>query len=276
MSIPLTGAGSSGADFAASAETQAFLDRLPTLPSAGMRTIYNTFINGLVAAGIYDAFDALYLFTVETSSASCVNLVQDRFPLDVDESLGDIDFTALSPTPANAGWLGPSNGCLVSYENLLSASGLVISQNDASIFCWNKLGQIVASYRDVRSKNIGGSWIDTLSIIARYPADDIAATINCAGGDITYNEGYNADGSGFYLMQRTGATTQVMVKDTTVVPPDAGGSSASVALPDAFIASLAQRHTRAFGFGRSLTTQERTDLYDLISAFIISTAGGIP
>lgn len=264
---------------AVSAETQQFLDRLPTLPSSSLRGHYNTFINGLVDAGIFDAFDALYLFSVETGSAACVNLVQDRFPLDTDTTGGTITFAGLSPTPADAGWTSTLNGRLVTYEDLSTATSLKIAQNDASIFCWNKLATAVGGFRDIRAVASGGSFIDTLSLFSRYTPNYVGGTCNANDPTGQIYRDDNTDGSGFYVVQRTGANVQEFFKDAVALTQNGGSTgatAASVALPAGYLANLPQRHSRAFGFGRALSSQECSDLYDLLSAFITSTAGGIP
>lgn len=260
-----------------SAEAQQFLDRLPILPSSSLEGHYATFIDGLVAAGIFDAFDALYLFPVETSSASCVNLVQDRFPLDADNPSNTITFTGLSPTPADAGWeSGGTGGRLIAYEDLSTATGLVLARNDASVFAWCVGTAAINSAREVNViAASGGALLNTISLFSRYTPNYVGGTANALDADQVYDDD-NTDGSGFYLVQRTASNAQSIAKDASAVTPVAGATAASVALPAGYLSHFPQRHTRAFGFGRSLTTQERTDLYNLLSAFMTSTAGVVP
>jgi len=68
------------------------------------------------------------------------------------------------------------------------------------------------------------------------------------------------------MAQRTSSTAQAAYRNTSLLGTDA---TLAAAMPDAYIALIPFRTVRAFFFGRSLTSGERTSLYNLINAFLL-------
>lgn len=257
-----------------SPQVQQFLNRLVTPPSETMTGHYRTIIDGMVAAGLWTKLDTLFLHIGEHSSDSTVNLIQNRFYQDVaNYTGGTITFNPITGTPANAGWTasgGPAR--LIVYENLLEATNTKFSQNSMSAFLWCGQNTAVASLQDIGGiqETMGYDFIYTFHLSVRW--SDPFYIQGQANSASAFWTSPNTDSRGLHIIQRSASDSLAIYKGG-VEAAMATASFASVAPPDGFLIHNPQRLSRAWGFGSALTTQERSDLNSLLSAFVLATTG---
>lgn len=250
-----------------SAETQQFIDRLITPPAWVMERAYAEFIDGLVNAGLWTKLDALYLMPVNDPSYSMVNLMQDRFPLDLDIVSNNIAFTA------NSGWLSDGNGArIITPEKLLGAANLKCSLNDMCLFVYTAINSALSGVYDVRAVQDNGTLVEALSIYTLYTGGFVGGYVNSA----TESYGTGAtNGSGMFIAQRVDSTHQDIYRNNVVVSTTPATAN-STAFPDACPGIWPWRRPRVWGFGKALNGTERGALQTLIEAFVTKRTGGTP
>lgn len=241
-----------------SSETIQFFDRLITMPSSSRQTAYSTLIDGIVTAGVWAKLDCLYVFAAEDVGTSLVNLVgpspaglihaggagpptftaDQGFSACGAPSLGDVD-TGLSPT----------------------SGGINFTRNDAMICAW-QTGSTATDYRSLITLEDATARI---ALISKDPSGVTFWGINTDGSAYTSSAGA-PDGSGFWLMQRTGATASEIHRNDTVLATSAVASAALQA-PDICSAPVPNT-VSAIGIGASLNSSQQTALYSGLSTYL--------
>lgn len=156
---------------------------------AAHRAAYNDLICGLVSAGIWPGLDALWCLKAAESSSALKNLVSTSYTLSAE---GGAAFTP------DVGYAG--NGSTAYLETNFDPTTAVLpnfTQNDGFIAAWSN-----TSAQD--DGGIMGQPLDAGStyLIPRYTDDKVYSRI-CQSAD---NVTANTDGSGFFVVNRTGAS----------------------------------------------------------------------
>lgn len=246
-----------------SAEAQQFFDRLLTPPTTEREALYNALIDGLVADGVWAKLDVLNVCCAFDEATALANLVQTSYLSSREQSAGAAVFTA------DQGWSAGSVLKRVTTNfNPSTASSPKFTRNDAMVGCW------IYSTGTVGQNAMGignaGADIGTIEIYPKYNSTDAYFALNNPP-DTTATAGANS--SGFFLVQRTASNASAMYRNDSSI----GTSSvASTALSNANIFVRCEHSTRAYVVGASLTSGQRTALYNRLSTFITGVTGGIP
>ena len=239
-------------------EAQQFLDRLPDTPSATVRSAYVAFIDGLRDAGLWNAFDGFYLYSVDTEANAKINLMQNAYNITKEEDPTAITFSAFKyfSTTGNGGNLN-------SGFNLSTATNGRYQQDYCSAGVWNATGTSVAGLFDIIAKIGSLSFSNNVRIFANW-SPNAGASINTTGTI----QNTVANGSGLTVARRTAANAYAVFKNGSSLQT---GADASAALPNATLVNVPQRNTQAWFFGRYLTDTENSALYTLLGNFITAT-----
>lgn len=272
----LLGCGSSGAGGPAanSAEAQQFFDRLftPPTPGGAEEIRWNTFIDGLVADGVWAKLDALTLWFAGANEGDChVNLIQSAYNSERYQTSGVATYTQ------GQGYSGGAvNKCIASNFNPFSASGAKFTRNDASF------GMLIYSTATVGQSAIEdgartGAGMTALSHTDLYPKYNTTIGYhNCNGTEETFPApDASADSSGFYIVQRTGANAGAVYRNDMVTPVDST-TSASTALFDSEIWYRVQHSCRMAFIGGSLTEAQRIAFKSRLQTLVTAISGVFP
>jgi len=268
------GPGNGGSTPANSAEAQQFFDRLftPPAPGGAEEARWNTFINGLVADGVWARLDALTLWFAGANEGDChVNLIQSSYNTERYQTSGASTYTQ------GQGYSGGGvNKCIVSNFNPFSASGAKFTRNDASfgilIYSTATVGQAAVD-DGVRT----GSGMTSLAHVDLYPKyNSTVGYHNCNGTEESFPAlDASADSSGFYIVQRTGANAAAVYRNDMVTPVDSS-TSASTALVDSEIWYRVQHSCRMAFIGGSLTEAQRIAFKSRLETLVTAISGVFP
>lgn len=257
-----TGCGASGGGAPNSAEAQQFFDRLLTPPVAVREALYVSFIDDLVAAGVWAKLDALYLYTAADEATGLTNLIQTAYQGARHPIFGSVTFTA------NAGF-SSSGGNVTSNFNPSTASGAHFTRNDACVFAWSyTTTQINGPF--VIDLDGAGATIGNVAIFPKWSDGKAYSRCN-AGADMGPTNSGNS--SGLFLVQRTASNAQAVYRNDSLLGSD---SAASTALANGDLCVRCNHNARIFGIGASLTAGERTALYNALVTYITAVTGGVP
>jgi hypothetical protein len=189
-----------------STQTQAFFDRLFTAPDANRAAIYADLIDSLVSAGVWDLLDCLYVLAAADHLTALTNLVGEApraiWPLQIGLFTPDQGVTPQ----------GTSNYLDTGFNPSHAAH---FAQNSASLFAWNM------SSLPQPGSMIGGSE-NQISPYDNFAGNHTLWAINSAS---SLDAGLVApDASGFWLTNRTGATTSVLNRNGVQLAASSGGS----------------------------------------------------
>lgn len=257
-----------------SAEAQQFYDRLftPPTPGSAEEIRWNTFIDGLVADGVWARLDALTLWFAGANEGDChVNLIQSAYNTERYQTAGAVTYTQ------GQGYSGGNvNRCIVSNFNPSTASGAKFTRNDASF------GMLIYSTATVGQAAINngareGGGMSSLENIALYPKYNTTVGYhNCNGTEESFPAADGvADSSGFYIIQRTGANAAAVYRNDMVTPVDSS-TSASTALVDSEIWYRCQHSCRMAFIGGSLTEAQRIAFKSRLQTLVTAISGVFP
>jgi hypothetical protein len=266
-----TGAGGSG-ETPNSTEAQAWFNRLMPYPTASRELILGTFVDSLVAAGLGEAFDVLYVNCLENVSNALTDVWRTDRQGRIFQATSGLTFTA------NRGFSGGVSGNYVDTRfNPSTAVGARYTLNNASIFYWGHSADGAASINQYAVFAATDAAPQTLlSQLGWAPSWSNLAyiNINCVTqSSATNSVGYNR----FNLVQRTaasGAGSTIYYGDTNTAI--VSSSQASTALPNGTIRFRMSHPTSIMGIGRSLNSAERVALRAACIALVTSLTGGLP
>lgn len=219
-----------------------------------------TLICGMVTAGIIDGdmsatgcgttIDRWFIGQVANSTDALLNLCSDATPQATD---GGAAFVA------NSGW--HSNGGHVSSQFAPSTDGVNFTQNDASVGLWS-LSDSSTSGADVSNDNI--------YIAARYGDNNAYCSINDAGGG---GSGIPvADGLGYYVCERTGASASQLYKSATLIwSPNI--TSTALSASSVLYAENTDKTIAMVMFAKHLTSGQITTINSLYGTYCAAVRG---
>lgn len=255
-----------------SAEAQQFFDRLftPPTPGGAEEIRWNTFIDGLVADGVWARLDALTLWFAGANEGDChVNLIQAAYNTERYQPAGAATYTQGQGYSA-----GGVSKCLVSNFNPSTAAGANFQRNDASFGIW------IYSTATVGQSAIddgvrGGGGMSSLGHTELYPKyNSTVGYHNCNGTEESFPAADGvADSSGFFIVNRTGANAGAVYRNDVLVDST---TSASTALFNSEIWYRVQHSCRMAFIGASLDAGQRTALYNRLTTLITAISGGVP
>ena len=194
-------------------ETQAWLDELDTPLDEPRTKIVNTFIRQLIAAGIWDNLDSLYIFALPTSQASRLNV---KSPTGADAELTVVGSPIFTP---NVGWNGNNNvGNRLAMTSTLG-SLTTYSQDAAHIGVW------VSS---TPSENAVVMGADTYTLIV--PNYLGANSYGRLHRPVSTNNTSGFGGVGHHLTNRGESSTYTHYKNGSSVSSAISNSSNSIAM----------------------------------------------
>lgn len=262
-----------------STEAQAYIDRLfmPPLPGSARENTIASFVDTIVAGGVFAKLDFLHLYASEDSGNSFTNVVSDNYQGKQVYSAG-----TLNSFVADQGWTCTGiNAYVSSCFDPNTASSPNFSLTNASVGWWSATNSQWPNY-DLGREN-GANPFDATGGMTAYflaylrwvdPSSIGGANLNTSPGN-TLNVGGVTDSSGMWLMNRTASNAQALYRDD-VVTPIASGTQASAALPASALACASTRQMRAFWAGASLTEAERVTLKTAFTAYMTAITGGTP
>lgn len=258
----LLGAGSAGG-ITISATTQQFLDRLVTTPTATDKAAYNTFINTLVASGIWAKLDAMWISSALSEVNGRVNLVQPAFPLGrYGTPTFNTDYTGIAGT-------GGANDFYYSQIvfNGQGAATPRMTQNSASMFAYMTAGAAGGNNAAMLFSNPN---------MALWPKNG-PSNFYWRGLDATDRNIANANATGLFGWSRTGANAVAAYYNGANIDSQ---SYASVALSGPYllmnyVGSTLTSATKwaVVGSGAGLTDADMANLYSAIAAYLSAVAG---
>ena len=181
-----------------STEVQQFFDRIGGPPGGNYTAAYETFIDALVAGGVWAEADGIYVLKAPSSAIGYENLRQDNYHL--TES-GSITFT-------NGVGVTSGGGFLDSNFNPSTATAPNYTQNDASF-----------GARSETSTGIAGALVGYSTqnnLYPRYTDDVCYYQINSAGGQSVSS----ADGSGLWVVSRSASSAYVIYRNGVEIDGD--------------------------------------------------------
>lgn len=247
--------GQSGGAPRNSAEVQQFFDRLITLPSAARQIQYATLINSLVLGGVWAHLDVLDVLAAADSGTALLNLRHAPFKATLDTATGTPTFTVDRGFSAMG---APGNNSVNTNFNPSTAGGQ-FTQNDAMVAGW-QLGTtqenryLITDPGNSAKIEILPKWSDGKSYWGMNGNGTEIATTNAA------------DGSGFFLMQRTASNACEIHRNDVLM---ATSTNASAALENAKIVTAPILNTAAaIVIGGSLTSGQQTTLYNALQTYL--------
>ncbi len=204
MSLPLLGGGRGGGGGTGGAEATAFLARTTGLDATHINA-YIALIDGLVADGIWSAFDALYVYATQDSTTALLNLVSTNYNC---VSNGSPTFTA------DRGFTGANNSTSMYLDtqfNPQTASSPQYTQNSAHVSVWNTASVagsgVVAEFGSISSGH-------QVWIIPRYSDGNTYLRVNDGGSSAGFSD---SSGVGHYLAVRPSSSSLIGYKDGSQV-----------------------------------------------------------
>jgi hypothetical protein len=113
------------------ADAQALFDAMDVQPSAARKTLYNTLINDLKAAGVWTKLDIFYILAAHDAQAARLNL----------KSPGTFTATESVTPPTfetDRGYTGNGTSSRLNTTWVPSTNGVNLVQNDASAWFWSR------------------------------------------------------------------------------------------------------------------------------------------
>jgi len=247
-----------------SAESQQFFNRLFTPPSSIWETRYATFIDALVAAGVWAKLDCLYVFCCDDESAALTNLKQSNYHAGRDESSGSTTWTQNSGYSA-----GGAARRITSNFNPSTAIGANFTQNDASVICWS--GTAAQTSAVLFSTGTAPAQDDKISLYPRWSSNSHTIQINDSTASTL--AGYTGTSAGLWITQRTGSTAAASYLDNTLVRTS---TATSTALVNGNISAWCAFLTRIFGIGASLDSTQRASIQSACNTLVTAAVGSVP
>lgn len=270
-----TGSSGAGGPAANSAEAQQFFDRLftPPTPGGAEEARWNTFIDGLVADGVWAKLDALTLWFAGANEGDChVNLIQSAYNTERYQTSGGATFTL------GQGYSGGNiTRVIASNFNPSTESGTAhFQRNDASFGIWvystATVGQ--SAINDGVRSGAGMSQLYHTELYPKY--NSTIGYHNCNGSEESFPApDASADSSGFYIVQRTGANAGAVYRNDMVTPVDST-TSASTALFDSEIYYRCEHSCRMAFIGGSLTEAQRIAFKARLTTLVTAISGVFP
>jgi hypothetical protein len=270
-SLTRTSINSSGLFFN-SLESQQFFDRLVTPPSGSIETAYASLIDGLVAIGVWDCLDALYVIGADEATAR-ENLRKDDHRLIRKKISGN----TMSYT-ANTGWakdsVSPGSQWLQNDYDFSVLSGMY-QKNDAMIGLWSNASNSDAFDHALRVVNATNTHSDETHILPVYinNPSNISWSINSSSDFNSKQVARNVIRQGFWSVQRTGPTSSSLYKDGVLIDVS---TSPSVDQAPIFPSWGQATLHRAFWMGSSISDNQMSSFYVLLYDYINIISGMVP
>ena len=247
------------------AQTQQFFDRLITPPNKQTAAAYDQLINALVSAGVWSLLDFLTVYAVPDGGVSLVNLVNANNQQSLTIASAVPKFTSLY------GWSGNTFPTGTSVNTQFNQStGVNFTQNSAMWFGW-QFGTVAST--EVLLGNMTNDFHNSLWPLGNGGAISAGNTGWSINGDGTIIQSPNAaDGSGFWLAQRTGANACALYRNGVAF---ASSTNASATPPNSNLCVQSHLNTcSVVGAGAPLSSTQITKFYNALNAFF--TAAGSP
>lgn len=265
----VSGAAAAGDAAPNSAEAQQFYDRLLTPPTPGgaQEGLYGAFIDGLVADGVWDKLDHLTLFFAGDSEGDALtNLVSGKYNAARAQSSGRLTFSLKQHYSG-----GGAYRVITTNFNPATAASAKFRRDDAMFGVWIASPDQVNQAAFADGHAVAGAWTNKgkVGLFPKWSSGNCIWNIN--GSSRTFPAPEN--GSGFFLVQRTGPASAALYHNNTLLDTD---SSASTGLCDEFLYSPCQHAIRALVIGGALSEAQRTSLYNRLAALVTAITGGLP
>lgn len=243
-------------------DTQALIDAMTVTPSTSRQLLYDDLIRGLKTDGLFTLGDVFHIYAAHDAQAATLNI------------LDPATFTAVpnnSPTfTVDVGFTTDGSTNFVDTGYSPTTVGNNYAQDSASFgfFC---------TVVDPVVNSVDGGWFDTTNLDGTHIrtstlADTFSARINNGGSFTTGPSGGNADGSGFWVINRSGAAavqayrngSAITLSDVqTSVAPNADNFRVGSDREGEFKTNTFRAHWS----GGSLTAQQAADLNTRLQAF---------
>lgn len=233
-----------------SSEVQQFFDRLISLPTLERQTLYANLIDSLVTDGTWSAIDALYVFAASDSGTSLINLKQDSFVAQRWTASGSPTFTA------NQGWLTAGINSNIHSNFNPSTAGGHFSLNSACIGTW--------SLTTTQSNSLAITSRTQSSLVELWPKYNNGNSYWSVNGAEQTTTGV-ADSSGWFFLNRTGASAQSLYRNNTLV--DSKTNSATSLVNEILHFQGQYKHAAAV-IGAGLTNSQKTTLYTGLQTYL--------
>lgn len=258
-----------------SAEAQQFFDRLftPPTPGGAEEIRMNTFIDGLVADGVWAKLDALYLwFAGMNEGDALVNLIQSAYNTERVQPSGRATFTLGQGYSA-----GGATKCIASNFNPSTESGTAhFQRNDASFGILIYSTATIAAPAVMDGARTGGGMTELYHTEVWPKYNATIGYHNCNGTEESFPAADGvADSSGFFIVQRTGANAGACYRNDMVTPVDST-TSASTALFNSEIWYACQHSSRMAFIGGALTEAQRTAFKSRLQTLVTAISGVFP
>lgn len=240
-------------------ETETLLAAMTVEPNNGRKNLINTLIDALIDAGVWAKLDALWVTAAHTQQAGNLNWIAPAANT-ITVGNGAPTFTV------DRGWatLSGANDRLQFNFNP-STQGTNFTQNAASAGYWSR--------RAAQHSNNPFGWFDGtdgITLNPRNTSDAIAWRINQAAAVTTTA---NADGLGFYAINRSASNTIQVYKNGTAGTAATNASTALNNHDTQFgqvigAGSFQSADMAAAFFGGNLNATEHANLYAALAAYM--------
>ncbi len=258
----LLGCGSSGAGgVSVSDEAAQFLARLAPEPETALRADYITFIDGCVAAGIWDLLECVQSLAVDHEGQAIVNLKSNAWNGNPEAGFGG----TLTWT-ANQGYFTTG---LARYSTEFDPSAAsIFGQNSGFVGVYS----LTAEQTNAQMVNMAQSGSLTvsgkISVFPKWSNNDIYGNI-ATTTQINLDIGAGAASNGWFVVQRNASpVAQVVRKNGDQLV--SGGQASSDYTAGEKIKLICQHQTAFFVAGSELSEAQHDALYALVVAFLTS------
>lgn len=247
------------------ADASALFAAMSSQPDATRKTLINTTILALKAAGIWTLLDELWFMAAHDSQAGLLGWKRKK------------DCTAVNaPTfTADRGYAGDGTTSYLNANFVPSTDGVQYTQNDASFGIYSRTNS-TATAADMGTKD-SGSNISTIH--ARYMDNNVYGRINSLddAGVAT------ASSLGLTVVRRTGSAAKSIWRNGVSLSPGTTASSGVAASPfyigardDNGAAQFLSARQYAMAFvGASMSTQQQLDLFTITEAHLDAIGAGV-
>lgn len=246
------------------ARTVAWLTRVQAFgsnPSSRARTfLYDDLVASLVAAGVWDLLDGLYLFAAHGQAAARVNLINIPPPATL---IANPTFTA------DRGFAGTGSSAYLDTGVNVGRSGGRFTENSASMGVVSRSTAQNNSYRDIGLLSGNRAFVN---------ASDFTGNLSTRGNDAFTATVASSSAQGFFAWSRTGSGsyTQFVGRGTASSPSTntvantaaAGPLTSNVVFLMGDGTNFSARQLSAGFFGAGLTTTQMNNLYSALKVYL--------
>lgn len=258
--------GASGPTYDADATT--LFAAMSVQPDSTRKALINTTILALKTAGIWTLLDRLWVMAAHDSQAACLDW----------KGVGNLTLVNAPTFVANQGFAGDGATSRINTGFIPSTHGANFALNDASLGVYSRTNLIDGNQIDMS----GADASHRVNLQSGDSSNQMRYSVN-TNANIRSGVGTVTDSRGFFVGRRTASGAANALRNGSSIDTDV---TASTGRPTTSIylcasnsngtpASFSTRQLACAFFAASLLTQQQTDLYTIIQAYMTGVGANV-